>query len=84
VNVPRFYCFLRKEFLYDGEAHHGELLNVCVFGAASIHGRALGFHVLTENGAVIWRLPSTRFAISRRRLYNRSTGFSFGTVSATK
>ena len=61
VNVPRFYCFLRKEFLYDGEAHHGELLNVCVFGAASIHGRALGFHVLTENGAVIWRLPLHAF-----------------------
>jgi len=43
VNVPRFYCFLRKEFLYDGEAHHGELIHVCVFGAASIRGRALGF-----------------------------------------
>src|SRR5215472_10615119 len=40
---------------------HGELLNVCVFGAASIHGRALGFHVLTENGAVIWRLPLHAF-----------------------
>jgi len=61
VNVPRFYCFLRKEFLYDGEAHHGELVNVCVFGAASIHGRALGFHVLTENGALIWRLPLHAF-----------------------
>lgn len=57
VNVPRFYCLLRKEFLYDGEAHHGEFIHVCVFGAASIQGRALGFHVLTENGAVIWRLP---------------------------
>lgn len=61
VNVPRFYCFLRKEFLYDGEAHHGELIHVCVFGAASIHGRTLGFHVLTENGAVIWRLPLHAF-----------------------
>ena len=52
---------MRKEFLYDGEAHHGELIHVCVFGAASIHGRALGFHVLTENGAVIWRLPLHAF-----------------------
>ena len=57
VNVPRFYCFLRKEFLYDGEAHCGEFVCVCVFGVSSIQGRALGFHVLTENGAVIWRLP---------------------------
>ena len=57
VNVPRFYCFLRKQFLYDGEAHQGEFIHACVFGAASIQGRALGFHVLTENGAVIWRVP---------------------------
>jgi len=57
ISIPRIYCLLRKEFLYDGEAHHGEHAKVCVFGAASIHGRALGFHVLTENGATFWRLP---------------------------
>ena len=57
VNIPRFYCLLRKEFLYDGIEHVGEYVQVCVFGVASITGRALGFHVLTENGAVIWRLP---------------------------
>ena len=57
VNIPRFYCLLRKEFLYDGQAHQGELVKVCVFGGASVYGHALGFHVLTENGAVIWRLP---------------------------
>jgi hypothetical protein len=57
VNIPRFYCYLRKEFLYDGTAHHGEFEQVCVFGAASVYGRAIGFHVLTDHGAVIWRLP---------------------------
>ncbi|MFT3685952.1 MAG: hypothetical protein QM783_13700 [Phycisphaerales bacterium] len=57
TNVPRFYCLLRKEFLYDGESHVGEHVKVCVFGVASIQGRAIGFHVLTEEGAVIWRLP---------------------------
>lgn len=57
TNVPRFYCLLRKEFLYDGQAHQGEFVKVCVFGVASIAGRAIGFHVLTENGAMIWRLP---------------------------
>lgn len=57
TDVPRFYCLLRKEFLYDGESHKGEFVKVCVFGVASIAGRALGFHVLTEEGAVIWRLP---------------------------
>jgi hypothetical protein len=57
TNIPRFYCLLRKEFLYDGQAHQGEFVKVCAFGVASVYGRALGFHVLTENGAVIWRLP---------------------------
>jgi hypothetical protein len=61
ADIPRFYCFLRKEFLYDGLAHQGEFLNVCVFGVASIKGRAMGFHVLTDNGAVIWRLPLHAF-----------------------
>lgn len=57
VNIPRFYCELRKEFLYDGTAHVGEFVKVCVFGVASVYGHALGFHVLTDNGAVVWRLP---------------------------
>jgi len=57
VNIPTFYCYLRREFLYDGAAHAGEFAKVCVFGAASIQGRALGFHVLTEDGATFWRMP---------------------------
>jgi hypothetical protein len=61
VNIPRFYCFLRKEFLYDGLSRHGEFLNVCVFAVSSVKGHALGFHVLTDNGAVIWRLPIHAF-----------------------
>ncbi|MCA9195654.1 MAG: hypothetical protein KDB03_27970, partial [Planctomycetales bacterium] len=61
TNIPRFYCLLRKEFLYDGQSHQGEFLKVCVFGVASIYGRALGFHVLTETGAVVWRLPLHAF-----------------------
>jgi hypothetical protein len=61
ANIPRFYCLLRKQFLYDNTGHHGEFVKVCVFGVSSIPGRALGFHVLTENGAVIWRLPIHAF-----------------------
>jgi len=57
VNIPRFCCFLRKEFLYDGQSHQAEFANVCVFGVASIKGHALGFHALTDNGTVIRRLP---------------------------
>jgi hypothetical protein len=29
----------------------------CVFAVSSLAGRALGFHVMLENGAVIWRVP---------------------------
>lgn len=61
INIPRFYCLLRKEFLYDGNSHVGEFVKVCAFGASSIANHALGFHVLTENGAVIWRLPIHAF-----------------------
>ncbi|MFN6563909.1 MAG: hypothetical protein RMY28_029515 [Nostoc sp. ChiSLP01] len=61
TNIPRFYCYLRKEFLYDCSAHHNEFIQVCVFAVSSISGRALGFHVLTDNGAVIWRLPINAF-----------------------
>ncbi len=57
TNIPRFYCLLRKEFLYDQQSHHGEFVKVCAYGAASIYGRALGFHVVTEEGAAINRLP---------------------------
>jgi hypothetical protein len=57
IDIPVFYCYLRKEFLYDGTAHAGELVKVCVLGVASIQGRALGFHVLTEDGAMFWRMP---------------------------
>lgn len=31
VNIPRFYCLLRKEFLYDGQAHHGEFVTAGYF-----------------------------------------------------
>lgn len=57
ADVPVFSCFVRSEFLYDLQSHHGEYEEVTVFGLASVQGRALGFHVLTERGAQIARLP---------------------------
>lgn len=57
ADIPRFYCLLRKEYLYNLESHHGEHVRCCVFGVASIAGRAAGFHVQLDNGALIWRLP---------------------------
>ncbi len=57
TGIPPFYALLRKEYLYDLKAHHGEFLPCCIFGLASIPTRALMFHVMTENGAQIARLP---------------------------
>jgi hypothetical protein len=56
-DIPHFYAYLRKEYLYDLKAHRGEFIKVCVFGIASIPTRAIMFHVMTENGAQIARLP---------------------------
>lgn len=35
TNIPRFYCSLRKEFLYDSTTHQGEFIKACVFGVSS-------------------------------------------------
>lgn len=64
-DIPEFECFLRKEFLYDGKEHKGEFERVVVFGVASVPGRAIGFHCLTQNGAVVWRLPIHAFCHNR-------------------
>lgn len=56
-DVPIWDCQIRAEYLYDLQDHHGEYVDCCVFGVASIYGRALGFHVLTQGGAQIARLP---------------------------
>jgi hypothetical protein len=57
ADIPPFYALLRKEYLYDLRAHHGEFVPCCVFGLASIPTRALMFHIMTENGAQLARLP---------------------------
>lgn len=56
-DAPIFYCKIRAEYLYDLQGRHGEYEHAAVFGVASVYGRALGFHVLTEQGAQIARLP---------------------------
>lgn len=58
ADVPVWDCWLRQEFLYDGELSDGTCQRVTVFGVSSLQGRALGFHVMVHaTGAVIWRLP---------------------------
>jgi hypothetical protein len=62
ANVPHFEVLVRKEFLYNQEAHHKEFESGVCFGVSSITNRAFGFHVLLDNGAIFWRLPLHAFA----------------------
>lgn len=63
VNTPLVYCSLRSTYLYNGKpAPKGESLIPCVvFAAASLPGRAIGFHCMLHNGALIERLPISAF-----------------------
>ena len=49
VNVPHFYCFLRKEHLYQDKKFQGEYEKVTVFAAQSNPDRALLFTVMLDN-----------------------------------
>jgi hypothetical protein len=62
ANLPRIYCYVRQEYLYDLQSHHGEFIKACVHGVSSLYGKALGFHALLDNGAMIWRLPISALA----------------------
>ena len=57
ANIPQFFCFVRKEFLYNLQDHHGEFEPAYAFGVRSVQCKAIGFHVGLDNGAVFWNLP---------------------------
>lgn len=57
LNIPHFYCYMRKEQMYQHESHIGELVKVAVFGAQSTADRALLFHVLTDEGIMRSKVP---------------------------
>lgn len=61
TDVPVTYCKLRAEYLYNGTKRHKELIPCAVFGASSVQGRAIGFHCMLNNGALIYRLPISAF-----------------------
>ena len=49
--------WLRKEFLFDDQKHHGEFERALLISAKALHGRALEFEVLTECGVLRDKLP---------------------------
>jgi len=60
-NIRPIKCFLKKEYLYNLEAHKGEYEECHLFAISSIKGRALGFHAFLSTGAVFYRLPLSAF-----------------------
>lgn len=61
VDVPVTYCSLRAEYLYNLKKGHGTLVPCAVFACSSVSGRAIGFHCMLDNGALIYRLPISAF-----------------------
>jgi hypothetical protein len=57
ANIPYLKAWIRSEFLYDLEPHVGEVTRCYVFGVQSVQGRALGFHIMTDQGAQVHSLP---------------------------
>lgn len=57
ASIPRLECLVREEFLYNLQQPPGQFVEATVIGVSSIAGRALGFHALLDNGAMLWRLP---------------------------
>lgn len=60
-SCPLIYCRVRREFLFDLQAHHGELEDAVIIGVNSLRGRALGFTCVLRNGAQFTRLPLHAF-----------------------
>jgi hypothetical protein len=58
VSLPKHvYGFLRTEFCNNLEAGSEGLIPAVIFGAESVPGRALSFHVLREDGALVSQVP---------------------------
>ena len=56
TTIPHFYAKMRIEHLYQHDGREG-MQDVIVFGVQSVGGRALTFHIMTDEGAVRSRVP---------------------------
>ena len=62
VNTPHIDVFVKKEYLYDLQKGHGELVEGVWVSAKSIQGRALYFETyIPEYGALYDKLPISAF-----------------------
>jgi len=63
ADLPPLYAHVRREFLFDLQAHHGEHERCYVVGLTSIRARAIGLHIVTERGAMFAGLPLHAIAL---------------------
>jgi len=56
ISIPHFYAKMRVEHFYQHDGRPG-MQDVIVFGAQSVAGKALTFHVMSDEGAVRSRVP---------------------------
>ena len=65
ANLPPIKVYVKKEYLYDHEKGHGELVEGVWISVKSIEGRALYFETyLPEYGALYDKLPISAFVNS--------------------
>ncbi len=57
INIQPFYCYIKKEHMFDYQEKQGEFEWVSVFAARSIYQRAMLFHVMTESGVQRANVP---------------------------
>lgn len=57
INIPSIECYIRKEYLYNLEKGHGEMVEGTAFAVKSLQGTALLFMVMTDIGAVYDKIP---------------------------
>ncbi len=58
ANIPALHCYVRKEFLHNGdEKYKGQFEECYVFGITSIKNWAVSFTIMTERGGQFTRIP---------------------------
>jgi hypothetical protein len=61
ANIPSIGCYIRKEFLFNQESHHGEFEEGVLFGVTSLMNKTLLFNFMTKGGGHFCRLPIHAF-----------------------
>lgn len=61
ANIPPVDCYIRKEFLFNQEEHHGEFEEGFLFGVTSLMNKTLLFNFMSKGGGHFCRLPIHAF-----------------------